>query len=207
LKTGLANHPDSYEIFRDLILYLSDIGKYHDIITLCQNANFVQMDFETDMWNILGLAYWKTGDLEKAQETYKKAISIDDENPFLFNNIGNVYFSLFHKTKKSNFLEIAIQSFEKALELDPNNSQAYFGLGTACLAAHDLDKAIDYWEQAYKISPSHASTAYNLSRAYYTRGDKQKTLALLQKYLKNYFHLLSPENKKKFNELIQKSKN
>ena len=34
----------------------------------------------------------------------------------------------------------------------------------------------------------------------------EKTLALLQQYIKNYSHLLSPENKKKFNELVQKSK-
>ena len=206
LKAGIENHPSSYEILRDLVQYLSEGGEYQEVITLINNIHVVQMDFEVDIWNVLGYAYWKTGDLENAQETYEKALSINNENPALLGNFGNVYLSIFQKTKELNFLKKAMELFEKAVELDPNNTPAYYGIGMAYLAARDLDKAIYYWEKALKILPSETNTVYDLSRAYFTKGNKQKALAILEQYIKTYSHFLSPVNKKRFNELIQKYK-
>jgi tetratricopeptide (TPR) repeat protein len=164
------------------------------------------MDFETDVWNVLGYAYWKTGDLKNAQETYEKALSIDNEDPTLLANFGNVYFSYFQKTKELNFRKKAIQFFEKAIELDPNLAQAHDGLGIAYLVSGDLDKAIYYWEKVMKIMPSNTNTVYNLSRAYLTKGEKRKALALLEQFMRTNSHRLSQENKKIFDELIKKSK-
>lgn len=206
LKAGIENHPSSYEILRDLVMYLSEVGQYQDVISLCNSNYVVQMDFETDIWNVLGYAYWKTGDLKNAQETYEKALSIDNEDPTLLTNFGNVYFSYFQKTKELNFRKKAIELFEKAIELDPNLAQAYDGLGIASLVSGDLDKAIYYWEKVMKIMPSNTNTVYNLSRAYLTKGEKQKALAYLDRFMKTNSHLLSPENKKIFNELIKKCK-
>jgi arylsulfatase A-like enzyme/Tfp pilus assembly protein PilF len=206
LKAGIENHPSSYEILRDLVSYLSELEHYQDVISLCLSNYVVQMDFETDIWNVLGFAYWRTGDLKNAQETYERALSIDDEDPTLLANFGNVYFSYFQKTKESNFRKKAIELFEKAVELDPNLAQAYDGLGIASLVSGDLEKAISYWEKVMDIMPSHTNTVYNLSRAYLTKDEKQKALALLEKFMKTNSHRLSPENKKIFEELIKKCK-
>ncbi len=206
LKIGIENHPSSYEILQDLVLYLSEIGQYQDVISFCNNNYVVQMDFETDVWNVLGYAYWKTGDLKNAQKTYEKALSIDNEDPTLLANFGNVNFSYFQKTKELNFRKKAIQFFEKAIELNPNLAQAHDGLGIAYLVSGDLDKAIYYWEKVMKIMPSNTNTVYNLSRAYLTKGEKRKALALLEQFMRTNSHRLSQENKKIFDELIKKSK-
>jgi arylsulfatase A-like enzyme/Flp pilus assembly protein TadD len=204
LKTGIENHPSCYGILWDLIQYLSEAGKYQDVISLCNNIHVVQMDFEPLIYIALGYAYWKTGDLENAEKTYEKAFLIDDENPALLSNFGNLYLSLFQKTKKPDDQKKAVEFFKKAVELDPNHSQAYDGLGLAYLVTGDLDNAILNWEKALNISPSHAMVTYNLARAYFTKGNNIKALDLLQNYLKNYSRLLSPTTRKYFDELIQK---
>jgi arylsulfatase A-like enzyme/Flp pilus assembly protein TadD len=206
LKAGIEHHPSSYGILWDLIQYLSEAGKYEDVIAVCNSVHVVQMDFEPLVYNALGFAYWKTGDLENAKNTYEKAFSIDAENPPLLSNLGNLYLSFFQKTKNPDDHKKAVEFFKRAVSLDPALAQGYDGLGLAYLVAGDLDSAIRSWEKALDISPSHAMVAYNLARAYFTKGNTQKALALLQDYLKDYSRLLSPTLKEYFEELIQKCK-
>lgn len=206
LKSGFEHNPTSYEILRDLVLYLSESGKHREVISLSESNHLVQMDFSSDIWNVLGYAYWKTGDLERAPASYEKALSIDSENPSLLTNYGNVCLSVFHKTDKWSFHRKAIELFKKAIELDSRNAQAYSGLGTAHLINRDLDAAIDDWKKVLEILPSHANSTYNISRAYIAKGNKQKALEFLQQYMKIYADLLSPGEKQRFDELMQKCK-
>jgi tetratricopeptide (TPR) repeat protein len=164
------------------------------------------MDYSSDFWNVLGHSFWKTGDLERARETFERGLSIDNENPALVTNYGNVCLSLFHKTKEPGSLGKAIELFKKAVELEPKNAQAYAGLGTAHLISRDLGAAMNDWKKVLEILPSHADSAYNLSRAYLTMGDKRKASDFIQKFMKAYSHLLAPADVKRFDELMQKCK-
>jgi arylsulfatase A-like enzyme/Flp pilus assembly protein TadD len=206
LKSGFEHNPSSYEVLRDLMLCLSEVGQHDDAISLSESIHLVQMDFSVDIWNVLGHAYWKKGDLEMARKTYEKALSIDSENPSLLTNYGNVCLSTFHKTNRWSFHEKAIELFKRAVELDPNNAHAYSGLGTANLVLRDLDAAINDWKKVLEILPSHADSAYNIARAYLAKGNRQKALDLLQQYMGTYSDRLSPAEKQRFNELMQKCK-
>jgi tetratricopeptide (TPR) repeat protein len=62
--------------------------------------------------NNLGMAYADQGNLEEATKYYKKAISLDPQNPVAYHNLGNVYL-------KKGELNLAIDSFQKAISLDP----------------------------------------------------------------------------------------
>jgi tetratricopeptide (TPR) repeat protein len=206
LKTGIENHPSSYEILLDLVKYLSEAEQYQDVIILCKDFHLVQMEFEPRVWDMLGFAYLRTGDLEKAQESYEKALSIDDEDASVLNNCGHLYLSIYNKTKELSHHQKAVDFFKKSIEKDPNYVAAYDGLGIAYLIARDLDKSIYYWEKAIELSPSQAASVYNLSRAYIIKGNKQKALTLLTRYIQTYSYLLSPKNLERFNELIKKCK-
>jgi arylsulfatase A-like enzyme/Flp pilus assembly protein TadD len=203
LKAGMENHPSNYEIFLDLVIYLSEAAQFQDVIILCENFHVVQMDLEPHIWNMLGFAYLRTGDLENAQKTFEKALSIDDEDASVLSNCGHLYLSIYNKTKKLSDHQKAVDFFKKSMEQDPNYAPAYDGLGIAYLISGDLDKSIYYWEKTIEFSPPNANSVYNLSRAYLTTGNKQKALALLTQYIKTYSHLLSPENLKKFQNLIK----
>lgn len=204
LKAGIKNHPSSYEIFLDLVSYLSEAGKFQDVIILCDNFQAVQMDFEPHIWNMLGFAYLRTGDLEKAQKTLERALSIDAEDASVLSNCGHLYLSIYSQIKESSHHQKAVDFFKKSMEQDPHYAPAYDGLAIAHLVARDLDKAIYHWEKALELFPSYANSVYNLSRAYLTAGHKQKALVLLTRYIQTYSHLLSPENLKIFQDLIEK---
>ena len=181
LKTGIDNHPSSYDILLSLVEYLTEARQYQEVITLSNDSQVVQMEFEPDIWNFLGFAYLRTGNLEKAKITYEKALLIDDEDSTVLGNFGNVHLSIFQKTNNLNSHKKAIELFEKAVKLDPNNASAFDGLGIAYLMARDLDKSIYNWEKVLVLFPSKKTTVYNLARSYLSKGNKQEALILLTK--------------------------
>jgi tetratricopeptide (TPR) repeat protein len=186
LQQGLEHHPSSYELLRDFVRCLSETGKHQDVISLCKDISVVQMEFETDIWNYLGYAYWKTGDFENAEKTYEKALDIDDENPALLSNFGNIYLSAYPKTKDPNQLKRTIQLFEKSIALDPTDAQTHYGLGMAYLGSRDMDRAMFQWEKALDIEPGFILAIFNLGRAHLEKGDKVKALDYFMR-LKNDF--------------------
>jgi arylsulfatase A-like enzyme/Flp pilus assembly protein TadD len=186
LQQGLENHPSSYELLRDFVRCLSETGKHQDVISICKDIYVVQMEFETDIWNYLGYAYWKTGDFENAEKTYEKALAIDDENPALLSNFGNIYLSLYPKTKNSSQLKKAIQLFERSIVLDPSDAQTHYGLGMAYLGSRAMDRAISQWEKVLEIDPGFVMAIFNLGRANLEKGDKARALDYFMR-LKNEF--------------------
>jgi len=81
----------------------------------------------------------------------------------------------------------AMQEFEKALELDPNNVMAHFGRGMGRLMAPqgfggDLDGAIEDFEFACKKEPF-PDAYYNLGVAYQRKGFKDKAKVAFKKAL------------------------
>ena len=206
LQQGLGYHPSSYELLRDLVKYFSEADRHQDVISICNDIYVVQMEFETDIWNFLGYAYWKTGDLENAEKTYDKALAIDDENPALLSNFGNVYLSIYPKTKQLSSLKRAIELFEKSIKLDSSNAQAHYGLGMAYLGSGDMGKAISHWENVLELQPDFVMAIFNLGRAYIEKGDKVKALDYLMR-LKNEFSQQVPAAlKQRIEDLIKRCK-
>jgi len=206
LRQGLEYHPSSFEILRDLVKYLSEAGKHQDVISICNDIYVVQMEFEADIWNFLGYAYWKTGNLEKAVETYEKALAIDDENPALLSNFGNIYLSIYPKTNQQNHLRRAIELFVRSIELDSKNAQAHYGLGMAYLGSHDIDKAISQWEKVLELQSDYVMAIFNLGRAYLEKGDKVRALDYLMRLKNKFDHRVPAAMKQTIEDLIKKCK-
>ncbi len=207
LQQGLEHHPSSFEIFRDLVKYLSEAGKHQDVISLCDSIYLVQMEFETDIWNFLGYAYWKTGDLENAEKTYETALAIDDENPALLSNFGNVYLSIYPKSKQASHLKRAVELFEKSIGLDSGNAQAHYGLGMAYLGSGNLERAISQWEKVVEIESDYIMAIFNLGRAYLEKGDKSRALDYLMRLKNEFSHLVPSGMKQTIEDLIKKCRN
>jgi len=206
LQQGMEYHSSSFELLRDLVKYFSEAGKHQDIISVCKDLSFVQMEVEADTWNFLGYAYWKTGDLEKAVHTYEKAVAIDAENPSLLSNFGNVYLTMYPKTGQQNHLERAIDLFARSIELDPGNAQAHFGLGMAYLGSHDIERAIVQWEKVVELKPDDIMTLFNLGRAYFEKGDKVRALDYLMRLKNDFFSRVPAEMMQTVEDLIKKCK-
>ena len=204
LKIGHENVPSNYFVFFSLLNYLQDAGQYKNIIQAFHGKHYLQIEHDPAIWNLLGNAYYKTGDLEKAVDKYKKALSIDLESQLLFANLGEAQLSLAVKKKDVKMLKKAIKSFQTAVKLDPEYPFSYFGLGKAYRLLGRFNEAIASFKKALDLDDKLEETLYFLGLTYLDKGDKDKALSTLTLYKQKYYDSLPDDQKQKLDDLIRR---
>lgn len=96
--------------------------------------------------NALGLVYRDTGDFEKAEASFKKAIEISPENSPYLKDLGNLYFD------NQNFQK-AVKTYNTYIKLTPKNPKVLIITGLAYLQLNELNKAKKMFEKALQIQP------------------------------------------------------
>lgn len=91
--------------------------------------------------NLLGLAYFKLGDFERAAEVYEALVKENGNDPTLRVNLGLVYL-------KSNQLARAVREFEGAVNLQPGHLKAHNYLGLALAQAGEYGRAREHFVKA-----------------------------------------------------------
>ena len=99
---------------------------------------------QDNLYNRLGVLFHNSGNITKAMACYKKAISINDEDPWPHSNLGHDLYQIgkYREAKKE---------LERAIELKPDQTTALIVLGDIYAEEEDLEKATEYREQAYNI--------------------------------------------------------
>jgi len=126
----------------------------------------------------MAISYIKSGNFKKALLEAFRAQEAK-ETPEVYNIIGLAYMGL-------GELEKAKDSFLKAVELDPNYSEAWTNLSAYYLAKGEWKKAIEACKKAlsnkYYTKPEVAFT--NMARAYLMLGDEKKAVEYWVKSLR-----------------------
>lgn len=73
-----------------------------------------------DFYRLCGDTMFKLNDLESAIEQYEIFLHHDNKNPLLLNRMGNIYEMKYDNTFDKKYLDIAIQYFTKAFNLENN---------------------------------------------------------------------------------------
>jgi tetratricopeptide (TPR) repeat protein len=101
--------------------------------------------------NLLGLAYFKSGNNTNAVSEYKKCLAINPSNINAYNNLGLVLY-------KSGDYSGSIECYDKVIKADPNYAESYFYRGLANKktakykeAVEDLTVAIDFRPDNHNI--------------------------------------------------------
>jgi len=110
----------------------------------------------TDALSKLGLHYYETGRLAKAQEALQMLAEVEPHYPHVYYNLGLVCRSRKHYSK-------AVEMYRTALSLEPRDSDAYNNLGVTYSLMGMKEDASRAFEKALEIDPDHLQARANLA--------------------------------------------
>jgi tetratricopeptide (TPR) repeat protein len=91
------------------------------------------------------------------------------------------YFSLGVAFGVINKIEKAISTFQKAIEMKPNDHDSWNNLGIAYGNQGEIEKAINSYQKAIEIKPDFHESWNNLGNAYGSKGEIEKEMLSYQK--------------------------
>lgn len=94
--------------------------------------------------------------------------------PAGYTNLSNAYF-------KQGEIDAAIQTAERAIELQPRSGVAHYNLGNIFAGQGDFHTALGYFEQALRIYPNYADAHTNLGQLLAEKGDLQAGIERFRK--------------------------
>lgn len=117
----------------------------------------------------LGVAYFKKGDYEKSIDEFKKVIAVRQHKMEDFSNLGLALAKLGVQIRKgarnredpkwkesTERHKLAVDMFDRALAIDPNNVMLHSNRGLACFFANRAEDAVTEWGLVTKLDPSYA---------------------------------------------------
>jgi len=182
LEKGFLANPDNYMSVSEYGIALVKQGRDEKGAQFLEDA-ITLFDKDAEVWNSLGIAYWRLSDSDRAQDRFEKAIELDADNAIFNVNFGSFLVWKAQKNRSLSDVRRATQHFQTAVSTDPLLASAYNGLGGALKLQGKRDDAILNWEKALEINPSYALPAYNLAVAYLEKKNKSRALEYCQQYL------------------------
>ena len=141
--TVVKLRPEYMEAYKNLCIILLKTGDTDTALIYAQiAAGFDNDDYIFDF--ILGTAYMKAKDFEKAIIPLERALEKAPDNITVINSLGTCHMA-------SGNIDKAIPVYEKALEHAPDNSMAYYNIGSAYQIQQNHEKAIEYLEKAVEL--------------------------------------------------------
>ncbi len=123
-----------------------------------------------------GKEYRKQGQLEKALDSYNKALSLNVAEKDIYNSRANVYFDMKNDS-------LALLDYQKALQMDPacvtclsNRSMIYFRRGEFDLAVADMNRVIQLKPDFKRVYKNRGFTLMNLGQFEDAKRDLEKFL-------------------------------
>ena len=119
------------------------------------SASFAQNDRR---YITQGNKLFRSGQFDKAEVAYRKAIEKNPRNPQAHYNLGN---SLMAQKKDS----AAVQSFQKSTELETSKirkAMAFHNMGVVCQQHKMYGEAIEAYKSSLRLNPKDDATRYNL---------------------------------------------
>jgi tetratricopeptide (TPR) repeat protein len=127
-----------------------------------------------------GYQYQSQGDFENARVSFQNAVQLNPD--FVYGYIALGFLNQY-ALDSNEIIQETIRYYTKALELEPDNTDALSNLGMMNMLLGDFDTAFTHYEKAYSLSWSLMSNL-DLGEAQIFRGNFDKALELHQWALK-----------------------
>ncbi|MCQ2789126.1 MAG: tetratricopeptide repeat protein [bacterium] len=146
---------------------------------LSQNNNSIHRDDNSDTQKNAILSarnFYAKGQYKESLDMYLSIIhKTTDANIYI--ELGNCYYKL-------NFQKEALDSWEKAAKLDPQNAKAFTNTGNLYYKNNKIDNAISCWLTALTIRPEDSQTSLNLAVAFDKKEMRFEAIKYFEKYIK-----------------------
>jgi len=103
----------------------------------------------------LGVMYYLDNDLVRAEQSYRRALALNDNEPMVHNNLGVIYLD------NKNYGQ-AETEFKKELSLYPSYDKALFNLGKLYYQENRLTEAAELWAEILRINPRYYEAYFRL---------------------------------------------
>ncbi len=124
----------------------------------------------------LALIYDGQGKVEKAEENYLAALSVNPDDFLSCVNLGNI------AVRRNNWAE-ALEWYIKAVDIEPDSDGVHSNLGGAYVALGRLDRAEYHFDKSLHINPSNILALHNKAIFLAKRGQFDEAKKLNQKVL------------------------
>jgi len=134
-----------------------------------------------EMYRFKGTLYYNRKEWDKALECYHGAyeLSTDHSDVWIIESLGETYWQM------KNYKESATW-FKKALEINPQSSNAHYGMGLCYQNTDDAYRALHHYFEAIKIKPDFTEAYNNIATiSINEEGDIKKGIEILNKALEN----------------------
>ena len=152
------------------------IEQYKLAITQDPDSVFLQ--------NSLADTYFKLGRIREAIETAQRILKDHPDDLKAHKLLGRVYLRSLGDSASGQqsgpVLDLAIQEFQKIVQLEPNKVEDRLLLGQLFTLKHDTASAKAQFEEARRIDPSSEDVVLNLARLYGEQNNLPQALSLLQ---------------------------
>ena len=114
----------------------------------------------------------KSGNIQKAIETCRGAISQDENNAELHIKLGDLYMEWhldIHQIQQ--YADEAITEYQRALESCVDSAEIYFKIAMAFYYKQELDKAINYFKIALEHNTKLSEAHFMIAQIFMKKGD------------------------------------
>lgn len=181
-KKAIELQPGSTDSYIPLSrIYESKYGKDKSIELLQKGLK--EAPESLALYDELGYIYKDSGDLDNASKVFQDAITKVQSNcdkanvARIFEGLGLVYYD----NKK---FDLALETFNKALEQYPRSSTIYTNIGATYIAKGDIEKGITSLKTAIQLNPKDAVAHNNLGDILAQQGKISEAIIEFEKALK-----------------------
>jgi tetratricopeptide (TPR) repeat protein len=125
---------------------LNKRGKFDEVVSLLEPHKGNSKNDSALFFNELGIAYRNKNKLDESIQAYRKALSLDPENPVVMKNLADAFFL------KKEYSQ-AVEMGQKALKSNPRFHQVRSTLGLAYYRLERYPEALEEFEAVLKLNP------------------------------------------------------
>lgn len=202
LRKGLAENPGSTNLMSKLGIMLTETGQVEEAISLLEKC-IRDDEHDPELYNYLGVAYYKKGDFESAIKQYRKVLDLDHNYAPVYNNFGSLYLVVYQKNRDERAYRLAMQNFNKALEIDPRLFSALNGRASAHYFKNEIFLAQKDWRKAIEVNPDFSEPYFNIGISYLKSGDKKSALRYFSLCKQRLYDRLPVRDQNRLDRLIR----